>query len=131
VAIDVDTIGHERTPIHRPRPSADHAAGRFPGRALVPRSQGYRRFLDLSFAQKAGALGWSGPDLYGVDESRPYARIDQAGLVIMLNGRMIVELNADAVILQTAGGTRQTYHRKRNQGDGGQVLIWDLKPDGT
>src|SRR5882724_3301711 len=26
---------------------------------------------------------------------------------------------------------RQTYHWKRNQGDGGRVLIWDLKPDGT
>ena len=66
-------------------------------------------FLTSPFAQRAGALGWSG--LYGVDASRPYARIDQAGLVIILNGRMIVELTC----------TRQTSHRKQHQGDGGRV----------
>jgi len=86
-------------------------------------------FLTSPFAQQAGALGWGALDLYGVDAGRPYARIDQAGLVTILNGRMIVGLNADAVILQTADGTRQTYHRKHNQRDGGRVLIWDLIPD--
>ena len=84
-------------------------------------------FLVSPLAEQAKGLGWTELDLFGVDNSRPYARIDQAGLVIMLDGYKIVELSAQAAILETAGGVRQSYRRKEDQP--GRQLIWDLLRD--
>jgi hypothetical protein len=86
-------------------------------------------FLGSPFAERAKGLGWTELDLFGVDNSRPYARIDQAGLVIMLDGYKIVELSAQTAILETAGGVRQSYHRKGDQP--GRAVIWDLLRDGA
>ena len=39
------------------------------------------RFLDSLFCAVAAALGWGPYDLFGCDRDRPFARIDQAGLL--------------------------------------------------
>src|SRR5580704_4037765 len=44
------------------------------------------RFLDSGFAAQAAALDWDALDLFGCDQKRPYARIDNAGLIWLLNG---------------------------------------------
>jgi hypothetical protein len=39
------------------------------------------RFLDGPFCAVAASLGWGPLDLFGCDRDRPYARIDQCGLL--------------------------------------------------
>lgn len=82
------------------------------------------RFLDSGFAEKAAALGWGPLDLFGCDRERPFARIDKAGLLWLLNGDRPVALTADAVVIETRSGARQTY--RRTPTEPGRVLAWEL-----
>ena len=54
------------------------------------------RFLDGRFAMQAAALGWGPFELFGCDHDRPFARIEQAGLIWQLNGDRLVALTAYA-----------------------------------
>jgi hypothetical protein len=87
------------------------------------------RFLASPLAEKARSLGWTELDLFGVDADRPFARIDQAGLLILLDGATIVEISADTAIIEKAAGTRHTWHRHHDQA--GRVLVWEVKPEVT
>jgi hypothetical protein len=84
-------------------------------------------FLDSGFAAQGAALGWTALDLYGCDNCRPYARIDQAGLLILLNGDKILALTADRATIETARGGRLTFRKTSDQARG-RVLIWDVAP---
>ena len=42
------------------------------------------RFFDSGWGEKAAALGWEPIDLFGCDRDRPFARIDSAGLLWLL-----------------------------------------------
>ena len=44
------------------------------------------RFLDGPFRAVAASLGWGPHNSFGCDRDRPYARIDQAGLLWLLDG---------------------------------------------
>lgn len=68
-------------------------------------------FLAGPFAERASALGWTTLDLFGCDDSRPLARLDQAGLIWLLNGQKLVALTAGTAVIQTGTGTRHTYRR--------------------
>jgi hypothetical protein len=81
-------------------------------------------FLLGPHAAQAIALGWDALDLFGADDSRPYARIDQAGLVVLLNGDQPIELTAEAAVIATSTGARQTFRRR--PGAPGRVLFWEL-----
>jgi len=81
-------------------------------------------FLDSGFAEQAAALGWSPHDLFGCDRDRPFARIDRAGLLWLLNGDKLVALTADTATIETRTGARQTYRRKPDES--GRALAWDL-----
>jgi hypothetical protein len=85
------------------------------------------RFLDSSFCAAAAALGWGSLDLFGCDRDRPFARIDQAGLLWLLNGNRLVALSDATAAVETRTGTRQTYRRK--PGGPGRVLAWELADD--
>jgi len=82
------------------------------------------RFLDSSFCSVAAALGWGPHDLFGCDRDRPFARIDQAGLLWLLNGDELVALSENTAIIETHGGARQNYRRLTSEP--GRVLAWDL-----
>jgi hypothetical protein len=82
-------------------------------------------FLDR-WAAYAAALGWTPHDLFGCDRDRPFARIDQSGLLWLLNGDKLVALAADAAVIQTPTGSRQTWRRKPIEQ--GRVLAWELAP---
>jgi hypothetical protein len=82
------------------------------------------RFLDSPFCAVAAALGWTPCDLFGCDRNRPFARIDQAGLLWLLNGDRLVMLAEDAATIETRTGARQTWRRKPSEP--GRVLVWDL-----
>jgi hypothetical protein len=82
-------------------------------------------FLDNGWAARATALGWGPLDLFGCDRERPFARIDRAGLVWLINGRKLVALTADSVAIETPSGGRQTYCRSPVE-VGRVVLAWEL-----
>ena len=44
-------------------------------------------FLDRPFSGTAAALGWGPHDLFGCDRDRPFARIDQVGLLLAVEWR--------------------------------------------
>lgn len=81
-------------------------------------------FLDSPFRALAAALGWGPFDLFGCDRDRPFARIDQAGLLWQLNGGHLIALSEDAAGIQTCAGARQTYRLGRSVA--GQMLTWEL-----
>jgi hypothetical protein len=79
------------------------------------------RFLDDGWPAQAAALGWKQLDLFGCDRHRPFARVDQQGLLWLLNGRRLVALTADTAIMETRDGGRVVYHRAPS--GPGQVLV--------
>jgi hypothetical protein len=85
------------------------------------------RFLDEGWAKRAAELGWGPLDLFGCDRERPFARVDQLGLLWLLKGGIIVELHRHRAIVQTERGATQTY-RRRPVEVGRVVLAWELIP---
>jgi hypothetical protein len=83
------------------------------------------RFLDSPFCAAAMALGWKAHDLFGCDRGRPFARIDQAGLLWLLNGDQVIALTADTAVIERKTGARQTWRRKATETT--QVLVWELR----
>ena len=86
------------------------------------------RFLESAFCAVAAAFGWTPYDLFGADRDRPFARIDQAGLLWHLNGDKLVALTENTATIETRTGARQTYRRKPSAP--GRVLAWELSRDG-
>ena len=84
------------------------------------------RFLDGPFCAVAAALGWGPLDLFGCDRDKPFARIDQCGLLWLLNGDQLVALSENTATIETHTGARQTYRRKPN--GPGRLLAWELPP---
>ncbi len=83
------------------------------------------RFLDDGWADCSMALSWGPLDLFGCDRSKPFARIDRAGLLWLLNGQKLLFLTADAAAIATASGGSLTYRRKPDEP--GRVLAWELE----
>ena len=82
------------------------------------------RFLDEGWAHRAVTLGWGPLDLFGCDRIKPFARIDRAGLLWLLNGQAILALAANAAAISTASGGSLTFRRRPN--DPCRVLAWEL-----
>jgi len=95
----------------------------FPSRRWAELVDDIGAFLDGGFAAQAAALGWGALDLFGCDDVRPYARIDLAGLLILLNGGRLVALTTAAAVIETGTGARHTFRRRPQPG---AVLIWEL-----
>jgi hypothetical protein len=81
-------------------------------------------FLDR-WAACAATLGWGANDLFGCDGDRPFARIDQAGLLWILDGDKLRALSEHTATIETRSGARQTWRRR--PGGPGRVLPWELE----
>ena len=81
-------------------------------------------FLDGGWVARAAVLGWGPLDLFGCDRERPFGRLDHMGLLWLLNGGAVVELQRDQAIIETTGGARQCY-RRRPVEVGRVVLAWE------
>jgi hypothetical protein len=81
-------------------------------------------FLDGPFCTSAAALGWQPPDLFGCDRDRPFARIDQAGLLWLLNGDRLVALSECTATVETRTGARHSWRRQSFAP--GRMLPWEL-----
>jgi hypothetical protein len=82
------------------------------------------RFLDEGWAARAEALGWGPLDLFGCNRDKPFARISQAGLLWLLEGRKLLALTADTAVFATQSGGKLTFYRQ--QLEAGGVLAWEL-----
>lgn len=124
--IEIDTVA--------PRAWAEGFArldpGRPPGDVPLRRWQRFvddvGMFLDSPFCAVAASLGWGSIDLLGCDFDRPFARIDQAGLLWSLNGDRPLAISEDTAVIETGTGARQVFRRKPN--GAGRVLAWELRP---
>jgi hypothetical protein len=82
------------------------------------------QFLDDGWAPCAEALGWGPLDLFGCDRVKPFARIDRAGLLWLLNGQKLLALAANAAAIAAASGGSLTFRRCPNEP--GRMLAWEL-----
>ena len=82
------------------------------------------RFIDDGWAARAEALGWGPLDLFGCNRDKPFARISQAGLLWLLEGRKLLALTADTAAIATQSGGKLTLYRR--QLETGGVLAWEL-----
>jgi hypothetical protein len=83
-----------------------------------------RLFLESPFCATAVALGWGSCDLFGCDADRPFARIDRAGLLLLLDGARLIALTEVSATIKTRTGGYQVWRRKH--GDPTRVLAWEL-----
>jgi hypothetical protein len=86
-------------------------------------------FMDGGWAERAARLGWGPLDLFGCDRYQPFARIDYSGILWLLNGSKLVELDRHRAIIERGSGVRQTYRRKP-VAVGEVVVPWELTPSG-
>ena len=63
-----------------------------------------RQFVGSHWYQQAKALGWSITDLFGANPIKPYARIDQMGAVLLLNGCQIAAMTDTSITITTQNG---------------------------
>jgi hypothetical protein len=83
-----------------------------------------QRLLADGFFEEASRLGWTARDLFGCDDTKPFARVDQMGLVWFMNGGRVVSMSMSAAVIETATGAKQTYRRKDDAP--GSVPVWQL-----
>jgi len=81
-------------------------------------------FLDSRFCAIAAALDWGSFDLFCCDRDRPFARIDCAGLLWLLNGDKLIALTENTATIETRTGARQIY--RRTPSEPGRALAWEL-----
>lgn len=82
------------------------------------------RFLDSGWAKQAAALGWGPFDLFGCDRDRPFARIDSAGLLWILNGDRLVAFTETSATIERRTVKQQIWRRKPSEP--GDVLAWEI-----
>jgi hypothetical protein len=82
------------------------------------------RFLDDGWARRALVLGWGPLELFGCNRDKPSARISQAGLVWLLEGRKLVALTAETAAIATQSGGKLNFYRR--QLETGGVPAWEL-----
>ena len=82
------------------------------------------RFMDR-WAEDAIAAGWSTLDVFGADPDRPGARFDCIGIVLLLDGCRIVDVDEHGADLMTDTGAKQRYRRRPLPT--GTVPLWELR----
>jgi hypothetical protein len=97
-----------------------------PGRRWAQFIDDARRLVDDGTIVRALDLGWGPLDLFGYNRARPFARIDQAGLLWLLNGERLLALTEHTATIETRSCSRQT-HRCRGA-ELGRVLAWEPAP---
>ena len=82
-----------------------------------------------TWATQAAALGWSTYDVFGANRTKPIERVDQAGLVVLINGRELAVLTDSEAVIGTRTSAGLTYRRKWIEPASGQALLWELGTD--
>ncbi len=82
------------------------------------------RFVD-EWAWRASRLGWTPLALFGCDRTKPFARLDRAGLLWLVEGRRILALTPETAAIEISGGKSLIYRRKPYL-DVEALAVWDL-----
>jgi hypothetical protein len=122
----VTTVTTVTTEIHSP-----HACDRL--RSMTPpdsfSAEGWHQFLldaDSFFqrwAERVELLAWNGQDLIGVHPGAPAARYDAMGLLFLIRGGEVIELNDQCATIRSQRGSLLSY---RKCGYAGAVPLWDI-----
>jgi hypothetical protein len=103
----------------------DHPPGDVPLRRWQTFVDDCGRFLDTGWGKEVAALGWGPLDLFGCDRERPFARVDHAGLLWLVKGDKLIELDRHTALIERPTGAQQTF-RRRPVAVGEIVLAWEL-----
>jgi len=76
------------------------------------------------WGDRAAACGWFALDIFGVHLKAPMTRFD-VGLVWLLNGHTVVDLDEDGATVETDTDTRQQFRRPKSY-DAGTGPAWAL-----
>jgi hypothetical protein len=82
---------------------------------------------DPGWAALALELGWTPVQLLGANRRKPFARIDQCGLLWLINAARIEDLGEGHCVLVSATGARSTY-RVREVDLDEVCLPWEIQP---
>jgi hypothetical protein len=83
------------------------------------------RLVEGGWVHQALALGWTAADLFGCDQRAPWYRLDRSGLLLLIGGHDIVELNAKEAALRTSTGSVLRF-RRRPPASPPVILLWKL-----
>jgi hypothetical protein len=99
----------------------------WPHRRWLVLQEDVRQFLQ-QWAARAAALDWSALELFGVSRNEPFARIDLLGVLPLIGGRRITELEHDFIAWVGATGSRQVYKRIGRGDDRPyeRIMLWDV-----
>jgi hypothetical protein len=75
------------------------------------------------WSASAQLLGWRDEDLLGVHPSAPASRFDAMGLLLILQGGEVEELQSECARIRTQGGSLLVYREHRYAGS---VMLWSL-----
>jgi hypothetical protein len=103
----------------------DHPPSDVPAKRWLTFIDDIGRFVDSPFCAVAASFGWGPFDLFGCDRYRPFARTDHAGVLWLLNGDRLVEIDRHRAVIERRAGARQTF-RRRPVPMGEVVLAWEL-----
>jgi hypothetical protein len=84
---------------------------------------------DPGWGELALECGWSDFQLLGANRRKPYARIDQCGLLWLVNRARIEDLGESHCVLVSVTGARSTY-RVRAAPPDEVCLPWEFLNDG-
>jgi hypothetical protein len=81
--------------------------------------------VEGGWVHQALALGWTAADLFGCDQRAPWYRLDRSGLLLLIGGHDIVELNAKEAAFRTSTGSVLRF-RRRPPASPPVILLWEL-----
>jgi hypothetical protein len=81
--------------------------------------------VEPGWTELALDFGWTELQLFGANRTKPYARLDQCGLLWLVNRARIEEIGESFCVLITATGARSTY-RARTAPQDEVCLPWEL-----
>lgn len=86
----------------------------------------------LSFAENwsatAASAGWQSWELWGCSRYAPYRRIDGLGLIAMIAGARLTDIDSKAAAIATENGSVLRYRRKGSDplGSSERVMVWQV-----
>jgi TubC N-terminal docking domain len=84
-----------------------------------------RHLVERRWLHAALDLSWSLADLFGCDQRAPWYRLERSGLVLLLGGHEIVELDSHMATLRTRSGS-VLRHRRRSPAAPPVVFLWEI-----
>jgi hypothetical protein len=71
--------------------------------------EGLRAFVENRWSDIASALGWMPEELYRVPPA--WSRFDLTGAALMLEGKSVVAVTTDSIVIETPSGARHRFYR--------------------